>query len=40
MELRIVLEGGHSMYGDVVAGEIIKALDRFGHALGAADDEE
>ncbi|KAL7545829.1 hypothetical protein ACHAWF_009181 [Thalassiosira exigua] len=33
MELRIVLEGGHSMYGRVIAGEIIKATDRFGHAL-------
>jgi len=37
MELRIVLEGGHSMYGDAVAGEIVKALDRFGHALGVEE---
>jgi hypothetical protein len=33
MELRIVLEGGHSMYDTVIAGEIVKATDRFGHAL-------
>jgi pimeloyl-ACP methyl ester carboxylesterase len=33
MELRIVMNGGHSMYDPVVAGEIIKALDRFGIAL-------
>jgi proline iminopeptidase len=33
MELRIVMNGGHSMYDPVVAGEIVKALDRFGHEL-------
>ena len=33
MELRICLEGGHSMYDTVIAGEIVKATDRFGHAL-------
>jgi len=33
MELRIVLESGHSMYDSVIAGEIVKALDRFGHSL-------
>jgi len=33
MELRIVLEGGHSMYDSAIAGEIVKALDRFGHAM-------
>ncbi len=33
MELRIVMNGGHSMYDPVVAGEIVKALDRFGIAL-------
>ena len=33
MELRIVLNGGHSMYNPGITGEIIKALDRFGHAL-------
>ena len=33
MELRIVLSGGHSMYDPVVAGEIVKALDRFGREL-------
>ena len=33
MELRIALAGGHSMYDDVIAGEIVKALDRFGRQL-------
>lgn len=33
MELRIVMNGGHSMYDPVVTGEIVKALDRFGHEL-------
>jgi hypothetical protein len=33
MELRIVLKSGHSMYDPLIAGEIIKALDRFGHSL-------
>ncbi|KAL7531816.1 hypothetical protein ACHAXR_005807 [Thalassiosira sp. AJA248-18] len=39
MELRIVLQGGHSMYDTVVAGEIVKATDRFGHALVDAAEE-
>jgi pimeloyl-ACP methyl ester carboxylesterase len=33
MELRIVLQSGHSMYDPLIAGEIVKALDRFGHSL-------
>lgn len=33
MELRIVLQSGHSMYDPFIAGEIVKALDRFGHSL-------
>lgn len=33
LELRIVLRGGHSMYDQVIASEIVKSLDRFGHAL-------
>jgi len=37
MELRIVLKGGHSMYDSTIAGEIVKALDRFGHALAAEE---
>jgi proline iminopeptidase len=38
LELRIVMNGGHSMYDPVVAGEIVKALDRFGHYLKEAFD--
>ena len=37
MELRIALESGHSMYDSIIAGEIVKALDRFGHALLSAE---
>lgn len=33
LELRIALNSGHSMYDPVIAGEIVKALDRFGQAL-------
>jgi hypothetical protein len=33
LELRIALRGGHSMYDPVIACEIVKSLDRFGHAL-------
>jgi pimeloyl-ACP methyl ester carboxylesterase len=33
MELRIVLQSGHSMYDPLIAGEIVKALDRFGYSL-------
>ncbi|KAL9187962.1 hypothetical protein ACHAXT_006340 [Thalassiosira profunda] len=33
LELRIALEGGHSMYDPVIAGEIVKATDRFGREL-------
>jgi pimeloyl-ACP methyl ester carboxylesterase len=33
LELRLALAGGHSMYDPVIAGEIVKSLDRFGHAL-------
>ena len=33
MELRIALEGGHSMYDPVICGEIVKATDRFGREL-------
>ena len=33
LELRIVLQSGHSMYDPLIAGEIVKALDRFGHSL-------
>lgn len=33
LELRIALDSGHSMYDSVIAGEIVKATDRFGHAL-------
>jgi len=33
MELRIVLKSGHSMYDPLIAGEIVKALDRFGYSL-------
>ena len=33
LELRIALGSGHSMYDPVIAGEIVKALDRFGQAL-------
>jgi hypothetical protein len=33
MELRIVLQSGHSMYDPLIAGEIVKALDRFGYYL-------
>lgn len=33
LELRIVMNGGHSMYDPVIAGEIVKSLDRFGHEL-------
>jgi pimeloyl-ACP methyl ester carboxylesterase len=32
-ELRIVVQSGHSMYDPIIAGEIVKALDRFGHFL-------
>ena len=33
LELRIVVQSGHSMYDPLIAGEIVKALDRFGHYL-------
>ena len=33
LELRIALSSGHSMYDHVIAGEIVKALDRFGFAI-------
>lgn len=33
LELRIAFESGHSMYDTVIASEIVKATDRFGHAL-------
>jgi pimeloyl-ACP methyl ester carboxylesterase len=33
LELRIALRGAHSMYDPVIACEIVKSLDRFGHAL-------
>ena len=33
LELRICVESGHSMYDSVICGEIVKALDRFGHSL-------
>ncbi|KAL3811173.1 hypothetical protein ACHAXA_002737 [Cyclostephanos tholiformis] len=33
MELRIVVQSGHSMYDPIIAGEIVKALDRFGRYL-------
>jgi hypothetical protein len=33
LELRIALHSGHSMYDPVIAGEIVKGLDRFGQAL-------
>lgn len=33
LELRIALGSGHSMYDPVIAGEIVKALDRFGRAI-------
>ncbi|KAL7521176.1 hypothetical protein ACHAWX_005864 [Stephanocyclus meneghinianus] len=33
LELRIALGSGHSMYDPVIAGEIVKGLDRFGQAL-------
>eukprot|EP00986_Skeletonema_menzelii_P004029 scaffold1321_cov154-Skeletonema_menzelii.AAC.16 len=33
LELRIALESGHSMYDPVIAGEIVKSLERFGHSL-------
>lgn len=33
LELRICAESGHSMYDPVICGEIVKALDRFGHSL-------
>lgn len=33
LELRIALGSGHSMYDPVIAGEIVKALDRFGSVL-------
>jgi hypothetical protein len=33
LELRIALGSGHSMYDPVIAGEIVKALDRFGNAI-------
>lgn len=37
MELRICMESGHSMYDGVIAGEIVKALDRFGQDLSAVE---
>eukprot|EP00578_Thalassiosira_sp_NH16_P030263 CAMPEP_0181077270 /NCGR_PEP_ID=MMETSP1071-20121207/863_1 /TAXON_ID=35127 /ORGANISM="Thalassiosira sp., Strain NH16" /LENGTH=485 /DNA_ID=CAMNT_0023158507 /DNA_START=1013 /DNA_END=2470 /DNA_ORIENTATION=- len=40
MELRIALESGHSMYDSVIAGEIVKALDRFGHALLSSEEND
>ena len=33
LELRIALKSGHSMYDPVIAGEIVKSLERFGHSL-------
>ena len=33
LELRILVQSGHSMYDPLIAGEIVKALDRFGHYL-------
>ena len=33
LELRIVVPSGHSMYDPLIAGEIVKALDRFGQYL-------
>ncbi|KAL7463282.1 hypothetical protein ACHAXS_003656, partial [Conticribra weissflogii] len=30
LELRIALKSGHSMYDPIIAGEIVKAVDRFG----------
>lgn len=40
LELRIALKSGHSMYDPVIAGEIVKAVDRFGHALLLEDGKE
>eukprot|EP00804_Cyclotella_cryptica_P011177 CCRYP_007716-RD/>CCRYP_007716-RD protein AED:0.35 eAED:0.35 QI:0/0/0/1/0/0/3/0/673 len=40
LELRIALSSGHSMYDPVIAGEIVKALDRFGQALLKEQNEE
>jgi len=38
LELRIALSSGHSMYDPIIAGEIVKAVDRFGIALRFQDE--
>jgi len=37
LEIRIALKSGHSMYDPVIAGEIVKALERFGRSLMTED---
>ena len=39
LELRIALTSGHSMYDPVIAGEIVKSLERFGTSLMVDDDD-